>query len=28
VRAIADIMKKKYGDKALKRSTIGDWVKG
>ena len=27
VRAIADIMKKKYGAKAPKRSTIGDWVK-
>jgi len=28
IRDIADILKKKYGDKAPKKSTIGDWVKG
>ena len=28
IRDIADILKKKYGAKAPKKSTIGDWVKG
>ena|GEM_PF-6830406 len=28
IRAIADILKKKYGANAPKKSTIGDWVKG